>query len=407
MIHLNALFFLTMLKLIFNLKTKIICGRIGMSHFYKLFTIVLLLPLMAFAGSFGSRGLIHVQSASTLNKGTLDFRSNLYFYTKVGDFLGDTKPTNFTAVNWWDVQSNALFSYGILDYLDATMMWGLYQDTNRKGNEYNSPEDLYLDLKAGSLSLSNNRFHLGVLTSVRIPTQTKYNYAFEPYAAGSVEFGFTGLFSFFNDPYLHDRSFALHANLGWYNHNDAGQELYTTPSGTVFKASGNATELQYGLGISYPTELFNLNLEWWGAGFINEPDTMAYSRENYMYVTPSIKFKPKPWFNFDLGIDIRLSGTDNTTSSLIPDPTQNLDLPNYPSWKMYLGLNFTLMPLGFKGGAKETGTVRSKVDFYENLLKERQKSRNVEEELRRLKKEREQAEKELEELRQMLEEQGK
>lgn len=378
-----------------------------MSDLYKLFAIVLILPLMVFASTFGSRGLIHVQSASTLNKGTLDFRSNLYFYSKVGDYLGSQKPANFTAVNWWDVQSNALFTYGLLDNLDATLMWRLYQDTNRKGNEYNSPEDLFLDFKAGSFGLSNNRFNVGVLTSIRIPTQTKYNYAFEPYTAGAVEYGFTGLFSFFNDPYLHDRSFNIDLNLGWYNHNDAGKVLYTAPNGTVYKASGNATELQFGLGFSYPTELFTLNLEWWGINFINEPDTMAYSRENYMYVTPSVKFKPKPWFNFDLGIDIRLTNADNTTSSLLPDPTQNLDLPNYPSWKVYMGLNFTLMPVGFRGAGEQSTDVRSKVDFYENLLRERQKSRNIEEELRRLKKEREQAEKELEELRQMLEEQGK
>ena len=72
-----------------------------------------------------------------------------------------------------------------------------------------------------------------------------------------------------------------------------------------------------------------------------------------------------------------------------------------------MGVNFTLMPLGFREGGEQGTEVRSKVDFYENLLRERQKSRNIEEELRRLKKEREQAEKELEELRQMLEEQGK
>jgi len=54
-----------------------------MSDLYKLFAIVLILPLMVFASTFGSKGLIHVQSASTLNKGTLDFRSDLYFYSKV------------------------------------------------------------------------------------------------------------------------------------------------------------------------------------------------------------------------------------------------------------------------------------------------------------------------------------
>ena len=60
------------------------------------------------------------------------------------------------------------------------------------------------------------------------------------------------------------------------------------------------------------------------------------------------------------------------------------------------------MPKGGRYGAEKPG--QTKVDFYESLLKDSQKSEKIEEELRRLRKEREQAEKELEELRQMLEE---
>jgi hypothetical protein len=65
-------------------------------------------------------------------------------------------------------------------------------------------------------------------------------------------------------------------------------------------------------------------------------------------------------------------------------------------------MNFKLLPWG--GGYSEEEAGRSRVDFYERLLKDSQKSEQIEEELRRLRKEREQAEKELEELRQMLEE---
>ena len=185
-----------------------------------------------------------------------------------------------------------------------------------------------------------------------------------------------------------------------------GNLKYYERADTQFKANGNATALRYGLGFSYPTELFELNLELWGNNFINNPDTMARSRDNYMYITPAIKFKPKRWINIDLGVDIRISKDENTSSELLPKPSNNLDLPTYPTWRLYLGLNLTLMPVSVRKGSQQ-GTVKSKVDFYENLLRERQKSKNVEDELRRLKKEREQAEKELEELRQMLEEEGK
>ncbi len=380
-----------------------------MSNLYRLFFIVLLVPLMAFAfnsSRFGSRSFLHVQSASVLNKGTLDFHSNLNFYTKVGDYLGEQKPANFAAVNWWDVQFSTIFSYGLIDHFDVTMMWRLYQDTNRgggqyAGNVYNTPEDFYFDLKTGSFGLSNNRFHLGALGSVRIPAGSKHNYFFEPYTAGAFEFGLTGLVSYFNDPYLHDRSFSLHLNLGWYNHNDAGKVLYETVT-QVWKASGNSSELQYGFAFSYPTELFSLNLELWGINFISRPDTMAHSREDFMYITPSVKFKPNEWFSFNLGLDVRLSGDKNTSSLLLPTPSARLDLPNYPSWKLLLQANFRVLPFG--GGEPRGREVRSKTDFYEKLLRDREKSRSIEDELRRLRKEREQAEKELEELRQMLEE---
>ena len=377
-----------------------------MSNRYSIIVILFLIPMIALAGTFGSKSMLHVQTASTLNPGTLDFRTNLYFFTKVGDYLGQNKPEDFSAVNYWLVQSNGLLSYGIMEHFDATLMNRIYQD-NHKQSEYNSPEDLFLDLKLGSFGLANNKFNYGLLTQLRIPVGKDYNYPFEAYTAGAFEYGFTGLFSFYNDPYLHDRSFSLHFNLGWYNHNDAGKVLYTDPvTGKEYKAGNNATELQYGFGFMYPTELFRLNLEIWGISYISKPDSMAYSRDNYMYITPSVRFKPKEWFSFDLGLDIRMSGDKNTSSELLPDPRKDLTLPSYPSWRVWLGANFRLMGLTHKGAPGAKSSVESKVDFYEKLLQDRQRSKSIEEELRRLKKEREQAEKELEELRQMLEEQG-
>ncbi len=369
-----------------------------MSRTFIIFVIFLLIPLFAFAGTFGSRNLIHIQTGSTLDPGHLDFRTNLRFYTKVAEFLGQNKPANFSSYNVWVVQSNALLSYGLMDHVDVTVMNRIYQDLNRGSKEYNSPEDIFIDVKIGSFGLNNNRFHTGILTQVRIPTQGEnYNYAFEPYTAGAYEYGLTGLFSFFNDPYLHDRSFSLHANLGWYNHNDAGKTLLKIGT-QEFRADGNATELQYGLGFSYPTELFDLNLELWGSAFINEPDSLALSRDSYLYFTPSITFKPKPWMSFDLGLDIRLSSVSESFKY------SHLNLPMYPGWKMYMGLNFTLMPIARTSPGSKSD-IKSKVDFFESLLRERQRTRSIEDELRRLRKEREQAEKELEELRQMLEEQ--
>ena len=73
---------------------------------------------------------------------------------------------------------------------------------------------------------------------------------------------------------------------------------------------------------------------------------------------------------------------------------------------MTMGLSLVLNggEYRYKSGGTGAEEVRSRVNFYDRLLKEREKARSIEEELRRLKREREQAERELEELRQLLEE---
>lgn len=383
-----------------------------MSKGFFFLVVLFFLPAILFAQGYGSKSMLHVQTASTLKPQRLDVRSNMRFWTKVGDYLGQNKPPDFDAVNYWLVQSNVLMSYGIAEHFDATFMAEVYQDVH-SGDEANVPGDLYLDFKAGSFELSNNRLNVGGQFSMRFPTGKYHNYPFEPYTAGSLEFGMFGLFSYYNDPFLPHRDFSFHANLGWYYHNDAGQVLIEgDPSINKVeqKSQSNASALRYGLGFVYPTEMFDLNLELWGNVFLQEPDSFAFSRENYIYMTPSIRFRPKWWVSFDLGMDVRLSSNSNTTANQITFTGEGaLDLPNYPAWRMHLGMNFVITPGQdrLKGGVGDQGDVRNKVDFYEKLLRERERTRSIEEELRRLKREREQAEKELEELRQLLEEEGK
>ena len=384
-----------------------------MSKSYAWLVVLLLIPSFVLGAVFGSKSLLHVQKASTLKPGRLELRSDMRFFSKVGDYLGQNKPADFTAVNYWLVQGNALLSFGVMNNFDITLMTRVYQDTHKK-NEYNSPDDIFLDIKGGSFGFMNDRIQVGGILSFRFPTGEVHNYPFEPYTAGALEFGLTGLFSYYKDPFLPDRDISIHANLGWYNHNDAGKILYqqTNPQGEVireFRAGNNATALRFGLGFSYPTEMFDINLELWGNNFISKPDSMAYSRENYVYVTPSVRFKPRWWLNFDLALDVRVSPDKDESSFALPGPVRNLTLPNYPSWRMTLGMGFVLNQ-GAERARRAVGggaTIREKVDFFEKLLKEKEKARSIEEELKRLRREREQAEKELEELRQLLEEQGK
>lgn len=402
--------------------TKFNCFNIFESNFkiyrrgimVKTLTVALSILLITtgslWSATSGGNGLLHVQSASNLKPGRLQFRPLTSFYGKSIERLGSSTPNN--SVTYWSVTGDASLSYGIINHFDVAAMLRLYQDTNRQG-EHNIPDDLFLDFKAGSIALGGENAEAGALLSFRIPVGDMHNYPLEPYAGGAFEFGIAGLLSYYLDPYFHDRDMSFHLNLGYYSHNDNGQVLFDevkNPQGTVIKpaleASTSAAQLQYGAGFVFPTELFNINLELWGGAFISKPDTAVFSRENYTYFTPSVTFKPVEAVNFDIGIDIRVSKNENTTGIPAGYPrgvNGSTVIPNYSSWKFTLGMNFILKQENISYSGKGVD-VRNRINFYESMLQEKGRTKSIEEELRRIRREREQAEKELEELRQLLEE---
>jgi hypothetical protein len=373
--------------------------------------IVLMFCGALFSQNLGSRGLLHTQSARTFEKGQLEVHTNMNFFTKVTEYLGSDPQVeqDFSAVNYWLVASNLAVTYGIIDNLDFTIAPRLYQDTHYK-NEYNIPDDIFLTLKAGSFGFLRRHMYGGMLMNIRLATGEQHNYPFTEYASGAIEYGFKGALSYFMDPYLPDRSLNMHLNLGWWNHNEAGEVLYKYANGTEAKASTNSSELQYAFGLSYPTSMFNFNLEANGIAYLTEPDPEVYSRENWFYLTPSVKYKPTSWFSVDLGIDIRLTGDDNTTSGVPNKTSEDLDLPNYAPWKVHLGLNLRILPLATSpqtAAEIERDEFQKRVDFFQKIVEDRAHSEDVQEELKQLIEEREEAEKELEELKRILEEEGK
>jgi hypothetical protein len=348
----------------------------------------------------GSWSMLHTHTAKTFEQGRLEIYTQLDFWTKLGDYLGQT-PSDFTAVNYWSVGSNILTTYGILNNLDVSLGLRLYQDVQRA--EANIPDDLFLTLKAGSFALGTRHLYGAAMLNFRFPLAETPNPEFIEYSSPAVEYGAMAALSYFLDPYLQNKNFATHVNVGWYTHNDAGQEVYPGQ-----KARFNATKLQYGLGFVYPIGMMDLMVELNGISWIEQPDTMVYSREDYMYVTPAIRFRPYHWLYADLGVDIRISEDVEETSG-VPLRSTRLDLPNYADWKAWLAVNFTILPLApteLTPEELERERFKSRVDFFQNIIEERERIENIQEELERLRREREEAEKELEELKQILEEEG-
>ena len=374
----------------------------------KRLSSVFLVLVMVFSVSAqtGSKSMIHVHTGKTFEKGRLEAGTDLSFFTKLGEFLTDA-PSNVAAANYWVVSNNIVVTYGIIDNLDFTAALRLYQDTNRSG-EYNLPDDIFLTLKTGSFAFAGRHLYGAFMANFRIGTGDTPNYLFQEYSSGGMEYGVKGALSYYLDPYLPERSFSTHLNLGWYSHNDAGKVVYTDKVGREQKARFNATELQYGLGFIYPVGEIDFMLEVHGINYIDQPDTMVYSRGNWGYITPAIRYKPYEWLMADFGVDISISDKTNYTSG-VSDPRANLSLPAYSDWRIYMGLNFKILPIGTSYASPEEmqrDRFNKRIDFFQSIIEDRDRAERVQEELDRLKKEREEAEKELEELKQILEEQG-
>jgi len=370
-----------------------------MKKFYICIFIIIFYSL-AFAQYPGSRSLLHTHTGKTFEQGQLEIHSNMNFYTKLADYLDPTlNPGDFESHNMWLVAGNVIITYGLSDNLDITIAPRVYQDIQAKDN-YNLPDDIFFTLKAGSFSFANRKFFAAGMLNFRIPTGETHNYPHAEFASGAFEYGISSAFSFYSDPYLPDRAFSAHLNLGWYNHNEAGKEIYGT-----YKSKVNSSELQYGLGFLFPIDIFEFMLEFNGISFMQQPDPYVHGRENWTYVTPSVRYKPYHWLSLDLGIDLRISSDQEETIT----SRANLDIPNYADWKAVLGVNLKVLP--FTSSSKSSQEVEreqfnKRVDFFQNIIEERERVEDVQEELDKLKQEREDAEKELEELKQILEEEG-
>lgn len=373
---------------------------------YKYLFLFLLLASGAFAQlTNGNQELMYTQTASTVDAGQLQVNTDMNFFTKAGDFIGASEPVDFEKVNYWLVAGNAVFSYGISEHFDATLGMRVYQDTHSE-NEYNLPGDLFLTVRTGNYAFGRNHFKSAFMTSFRIPVGKDHNYPWAEYASGAFEYGFLGAFSFYADPYLPHRAFNMHFNMGFWNHNENGKVLYNRNS-TELKATVSSKEFRMALAGVIPTAVFDFRMELSGALYITPPDAFVYSAEEWVFFSPSIRYRAFDWLSMDLGADFRLSPDDreNTTANIYKYDAIDLP-PNYPDWKIHLGLNVALNLSG-KGKAVGSDYVREeakeKVELFESVLDEKEKAEEVQQELDSLRKIRKEAQEEIEELKKELE----
>lgn len=371
----------------------------------KPMVLVLVLLLIKASGADvinGSKGLPHTKAAWVTETGKLTVLANTRFWGKVHQVKREHWEYPL-AITVWDVQGLLSINYGLGKHFELNITPIIYQDDQT--DEGLVPYDTFIGLKVGSFGSRTHSLAYGVHLQARFPTSKKHNVFFEPYSAGTTEFGFTGLLSYASDPLYPEDAFNLHANLGYHNHNDVGEFLTKarTPHSQVLYQS---QQLLYAIGFNIPTENFDYGIEWYGNAWLQRPPLAAESRENYLYMNAVITYKPYRWFKFFVSGEVRLSADRDETVPPLKARPYLADLPNYNSWRINVGSQFTLLPTSvFRTSERDILIQRAenRRELFEQIIRERRETESAEEELERIREERRKAERELERLRKILE----
>jgi hypothetical protein len=348
----------------------------------------------------GGKGLPHTKAAWVTETGRLTVLSHTRFWGQVHQ-TPDSKAGISTAVTVWDVRGQIALNYGLGKHFGLLLTPVLFQDDQSEWGQY--PWDTHLALKIGDYGSKASSLRYGLELNARFPTGDSHNVLFEDYTAGSTEFGAMGLMSYAYDPLYPEDALNLHFNLGYINHNDAGENLTGIATDQNSEVLQQSQQGLYALAMSIPTESFDYGFELYGNYWLQEPPLAAAGRETYLYMGGSIKYKPLRWFDFIVSGDYRLSADNDDTVGPRRAPS---GIPNYNTWRLNVGAKFVLLPTSIYR-LKERDVLMQKAEtrreLFEQIIKERRETESAEEELERIREERRKAERELERLRRILE----
>ncbi len=371
-----------------------------------LFAVVILLThiLPASGGTDpGNRGPIYLSTAWNLVKGDLTIQGNSRLYFNNKTLTNANNPT--IAVTFWDVQGGLNFNYGLGKNYQVGLYQILYQDNHKSGAGYNFPDDLFLRIKIGSFPAKPGPLKFGAVLTTRLPLAEYHNVQLEPYSAGRVEVGAMGLLSYSTNLVHPEDGLNAHLNFGIIDHNDNGKKF--TELNKEYVNQDKSREIYGGLAVIYPMTKFDFSVELYGNYNISKPPPIAYSRHNYLYITPGITYNAFYWLSVACGFDWRLSKHQSSQSYLLPCATTHL-LPTYPTWRVNFSVKVNLVSK-LKGRFEQKKNFNSitsdekKKDVYEQITEERKQIENAEEELQKIRDERKKMDEILNRLRKALE----
>jgi len=371
---------------------------------FIIFVVAAMIPVFVNAQLIfnGNRGLNYVHSASTLPAGFLTTKLYSRGYSTISNL-------STGSVNIYDMTGRLSINYGLSKHFELAVTPLLYGDTNSNSQTYNSPGDVFMSVKFGSLGSPGSSLTYGLAVNTKVPLGKVYNIPLEPYGVKRIGFGATGIVSYSKDALYPEEALNLHFNLGYWNHNDVGVKL-TDNVGPTAKPSAMSQEILYAMGVRVPKNKFEFSAELYGNFFLKAPPESAYSRENYLYISPAASYKLTRWMSLSVGADLRIfESIDKTFYGSAPGGVSRTladAQPNYSEWRLNFGTHFSLLPTKmYRPNQRDVllQKAENRRELFEKIIREQRATESAEAELERIKAERVRAEKELARLRRILE----
>ncbi len=330
-------------------------------------------------------GLPHSKSAYTTLKGHMTAASNLRFWGGTSEYSNNVADVS---AKIWVARAVGNITYGFSQHGEVSLSPVLYQDAHKEEGEQ-IPWDTFLHIKLGNYKVEKQPYWVGFDIGMRFPTGKKHNVIFEDYTAGKFEFGITGLLTYRYAATNLKNDVKVHANLGYWNHNDENTQLSEVMPKELGYVDKMSQSIRYAAGVEFPTNMFIYGIEVYGLAWLVRPPVGAASRENYLYMNVNGTYKPHHRISLFFNADLRLSEGTDTTVGFEPEFP---GVPSFPGWRVNVGLKYLIMPTSDYGIAK-TVLERQQKDktnqLYTQLQQEIEKREKTKAELEKLKREKE------------------
>ncbi len=244
-------------------------------------------------------------------------------------------------VTYWDIQGTVGLRYAVTDRLELGLRQVMYQDNHKISPGFNLPDDLFLSATLAGFGPASGHLRLGAHLTARVPLAKYHNVVLEPYSAGRIELCSRALFSLETAPGSPERGLTVDGTLGILNHNDMGKRLTTGRLDSI-AARVPSQQFVWAIAVKLRRAPFVFSLGASGNRFLRQPPPMAYSRENYLYLSPSVYYRLSWWLTIGSTFDLRLHEGPDQTAYSEAAPRVGRDFDNYPPWRLRVSAQLAL-----------------------------------------------------------------